>query len=327
MENLKIPSVIHCSFDLGSKFLFYGCFIFFSLFAVGLPMLIDEKMTLGLVFAVIIFALISLLCFYMIIMVDFLKKYYIILGEEGISIKTSFRKEKTFKWKEIYTTGFVTINGNTSIGFILKKDLKEDKQSIGKNINRMLGAPDFSYQFPIRLFGTLNHENFIKLILDKLDSLKANEEIGNWETSNENKGRYEVEENPSILKALFYSIITLLASIIIEVFFITAFNMKILIIPIIGAMLIIAVFDKFYPRRNIFSRLLKGIYCFVQAPLSMIISLMWMEYMPFTPTNFIILTKEYIQYVSQNIFADWLTILTGIVCFFMGVLINTNKNN
>lgn len=327
MENLKIPSVIPCSFDLGSKFLFYGCFIFFSLFAVGLPLLINEKMTISLVFAVIIFAIISLLCFYIIIMVDFLKKYYIILGEEAISIKTSFRKEKTFKWKEIYTTGFVTINSNTSIGFILKKDMNEDIKSIGKNLNRMLGAPDFSYQFPIRLFGTLNPEDFIKVVLDKLDSLEEREEIESWESANENQGRYEVEENSSILKASFYSILTLLASIIIEVFFITAFKMKILIIPIIGAMFIIAVFDKFYPRRNIFSRLLKGSYCFIQAPLAMIFSLMWMEYIAFTPANFIILTKEYIQYISQNIFADWLTILTGIVCFFMGVLINTNKNN
>lgn len=324
MKNLKIPSVIPCSFDLGSKFLFYGCFIFFSLFAVGLPLLIDEKMTLGLVFAVIIFALISILCFYIIIMVDFLKKYYIVLSEEGISIKTSFRKEKTFKWKEIEKVGVVSINSNVSIGFILKKDILIKDRSIGKNLNSIIGVPNFSYQFPIRFFGELDPEIFIKIITQKIES-------GNHSLDENEFSEVQVKEEKlykhSLIKGLFYSFIAFIISMLIHAFFVIVFLMNIIILPIIGSIIIVSVFDKYYPKRNILTRVIKGFISSAQIPMSIVFSIMWAGDVPFNPFNFFIFAHEYISYLFFDILSNWIIILIVIICFFMGVLINTNKNN
>lgn len=324
MKTLKIPSVIHCSFDLGSKILFYSCFILFSGFTFGMPILFKDNIP-ALIFLAIFFGLISLICLYAIITVDFLKKYYIILGEENICIKTSFKKEKIFAWKEIESVGAVSINSNISIGFILKKDLLKKDRSIGKNLNSIIGVPNFSYQFPIRFFGKLDPDIFIKTIVEKIESESNSLE------ENELNG-VQVEEikktrTYSFTKGLFYSFTAFIISMFTHAFFVIVFEINIIILPILGSIIIISVFDKYYPKRNIFTRLLKGFISSGQGPVSMIFSIMWVEDIPFSPFNLFILANEYIRYLFTNIFSNWTTILIIIVCFFMGIFINTNKNN
>lgn len=315
MEGFTLPLKFKSKFNFKSRCLFWGIFLFFGLFGVGLPLL-EGEIPLGIWVCSAIFGTFSLFALYIIVTADILGRYSVKLTQEKLSLKLPFNK-KVIYWKEIDSASLVSYNNNTFIGLILKEDLREGRRSVDKNLTEMLGVPAFSFQFSTRLFTDIDPENLISII-----DTKIAEEVSQYKP-------FQVEEEPnqSFFKAILLSFASSIVMSLLYALSIIVFDRNIMVIPLFSSLVIIAVFNKYYIAKagSIHIRLLMGSICFFHVPLAISFLVIFQEKLSLTITNVSSVIINYIDYLICNYTENIFNILIPFLCFYIGTKVKFEK--
>lgn len=314
MEQYNLPLYQKSSLKWSMILLFTIFTLFFTAISIFSLIIMKDELLLGLLIG-LFFLIFSIVCAYIVICVGILKRFYIEMTSEYIRVKLPL-KSKTVYWNEIYDTQLYSYSNNTIISILLKKDVnKKKKRTISNNFNTMQGIPPYSFQISLMIFKDIDAKKLFLTIGEHINraDIKENADI---DSLNE---RYE-ENDDNIVIAIITSILTYIVISAIDGIIIYKSEKNYLIIPIFGAFLIIAVFNKYYLKKtfNLIIRFYLGLICFLQVPTATIIFIIISEKIKFTITNILNVTDEYFNYILHNPFKSILVIIVAISCFVIG---------
>ncbi len=287
-----------------------GCSIFFFV------IIMKDDLVMGAIFG--IFMLITgIFLAYMVIAVGILKSYYIEMTSEYIKVSLPF-KSKVAYWSEINSTEAYEYKNNIFIAILLKKDrLKRRKRSISNSFNSISGIPSYSFQIPLRLYKDIEVERLLLTIENQINQTGIENEA---EIVNSNEDYEEPINN--IIKAIIASIMMCIVTSVVYGLSIYKLEKNYIVIPIFACFLIISAFNKYYLEESfsVFIRILVGMICFIQVPISIIGSIIISQGFSFTANDIYSVTVDYFKYLIDNPLDQISIIVVAIICFGIGVV-------
>lgn len=321
MDTYTLPLYQKSSLKKSLKFLYLFFVLFFLILSILIFIFITkENPIMGIVFSLILLVL-SIFFMYLFINIEILKKFQIEITYEYIKITTPFIKKFAF-WKDIYNVQLYNYQNNPMLSFLLIKDLnKKTKSSICNNLNSLLGIPPTSFQISLNLFKDIDMEKLYNTIVMQLDKVSVNDTNIITEISNNIYNR----PNNNLIKSIILSFIFTFIIGIIYGLSIYKLESNYLIIPILGSLLIISVFNKYYLEKSfkLSIRCLVGFICSLQVPIS-IISMLFIDLKSLLPHTKLLMIlkmlKSDVKYIIYNPIDHFLLFLIFIVSFGIGFL-------
>jgi hypothetical protein len=238
--------------------IFLAAFVFFIINAVP-----EEDDYILLLFCSIGTFIFILLFVYLFIFGGILKKFYIEVTSDYIKVSLPFKSNITY-WKDVHDAGMYESKNNLIIAILLEKDkIKKTRRTIFNSLSLLYGSPPSSFQIPLGIFKDIDSEKLFKIIIEQINKNNVSIEI-NTET---------YKENPeNITKAIISSGLCFIILEIIYEFIIHILDIDYVMIAVLGCMLIISSFNKYYIEKsfNIFVRLWVGFLCLIQIPVAII---------------------------------------------------------
>lgn len=222
----------------------------------------NDDYILLLLSSIVMFMLILLFA-YLFIFGGILKKFYIEVTSDYLKVSLPFKSNITY-WKDVYDAGMYESKNNLIIAILLEKDkIKKTRRTIFNSLSLLYGAPPSSFQIPLGIFKDIDSEKLFEIIIEQIDKNNVSTEI-NAETYKEN--------TENITKAIISSGLCFIILEIIYEFIIHILDIDYAMIAVLGCMLIIASFNKYYIEKsfNIFVRLWVGFLCLIQIPVAII---------------------------------------------------------
>lgn len=138
----------------------------------------------------------------------------------------------------------------------------------------------------------------------------------------------EEEQENSFLNAIMSALILSVLIGVVYGYTMKAWDTNLVIIPIFGAWLIIAMFNRFYVEDyfNISIRLLLGLLCFLPIPIAIIETTILEGGYPFTWDEIVVVASGYLQWMIEEPL-DYLDIvIVSLMCFAIGAIQGRPKN-
>lgn len=315
MEQIKFPTKIVSKLSLRLKILYLSCVVFFLLCGIGMLILFIIDNVISMLIGCLLLLSFACFCLYIIISVEMLKKHFIQFTDQEMIIHVPFKKKKV-KWKDIHSAALLSNNNTLMLGLLLKEDLFK-KRTLLRNANALLGA-DFSFVFTVGFFKDINPDMLLKTIENKID------DSGYYERLDE---EYQLSEQ-SFLKGYASSLIVSVLISVVYAFFMVVLKMDIVVIPILGSFIIIAVFNKFYIEETskVLVRLLMGLVCIIQVPIAIVLAEIFYNDIEFRIKNIGIVSKQCFEYMTHNFNIDkGITIIIAVICFIIGLTVRLKK--
>ena len=142
-----------------------GIFVAFVLVPMGTG--------IGFIILKVFFMAISIFFLYFWLYIGILKKQYLELTQDDITIKSAFGT-RTIKWNQVNDVQVFTQNHNTMLGIILKDKVKNRKETFWNSINDMYGGM-FSVRIVLNQFPDINIETLYSTMINRLIELNENE--------------------------------------------------------------------------------------------------------------------------------------------------------
>lgn len=312
-ECYTLPFITRTSFRRRMHILFLFLIILFIGFAS-----IPADYLLGMFFRLFLFAS-GLFLAYCWVYLGILKKAFLELTEEGITLKTIFHY-KMIQWIDIAYVRTYYLQGNLYIGIVSNQKLIIQKDNILTSLSNAFGG-GYSLSIPLQLFPAIESQKLYSTIFFKAKEMrqqKENKEVDPSETIIEERKEKVISVNP--VKSLFHAFFVSLTSGIIYGFCIYQFNINFLIIPLMGMMGIMHVFFKNCQKNdlNFIIRFGLGFLCAMQFFIALLVILLILNPV-FVEANgafqAVIICTAHIfthpgEFISYYLFAA--------ICFFFG---------
>lgn len=320
MEPYNLPFIIKSSLSLKNKVLIclsvilFIAFSFFGIYLANSSSSFGD--TIAGILCFLLFFILGIFFLYYFITVELLHKYYISLNEEGITVSAMYKKRYA-KWVEIADVSLFEFNGNPTISILLEKDVcKRTKRSISNSINAMYNMPPASFSIGISMYKDIDIEKFCMTISQELEKSQHYKSMSIEEVLMLEEGK----NSNNLGKALFFSFLMFIGSIIIYIVSLICFNINILVIPILTTFVIISVFNRYYIEEsfNWKIRLYLSLICTLQYPISTVMILLLENKLSINLEN-INLTITFLLDQVKALDINYIYILIfSVLVFFMG---------
>ena len=319
IQEYSIPFLMKSRIKWHHHLLYILLIVIFATFVL-IPMGKD----IGIIILKGFFMVISIFFIYFWFYNGILRKQYLELTQDDITIKSAFGT-RTIKWNQVNDVQVFTQNHNTMLGIILKEKVKNRKQTFWNSINDMYGGM-FSVRIVLSQFPDINIETLYSTMINKLIELNENSAYDTDQIV-DSVDSYIVKPNVKLTSNNFLVTIIklLLLSIGIGLSYglsIYMLHKNIVIIPILGSMAIIYFYSKLYKEEkiNIFRRIPVGLICALQVFLAVILACFLESGFPINMYNIVNITKEYFSYLASHLLEQGINIFISILCFGYGLL-------
>lgn len=316
MEKYELPFYKRSSMKFGKKIFWALMGMFFILLSlVGFLLMTEDSLVMGGFTGSISF-LVSLMSFYVLIFVGVLGKFYIKINEESIEISQMFFRKKVF-WKEIACIYAYEVNSNIFIAVLLKKDVKlKMKKGFNNSMNEIIGEPPASFKINVSFFSDIDISKLCNTIQERIEKSSIEDDI----VSIDNIGYEDDFDENNIIKGVLASFILMVLTSVVYAYSIEFLEKDYIILPIFASMFIISIFNKYYieNKLSVFVRLYLGIICFMQVPLSIILSKMFIHNLTFKFEIIQAVIKSNIDFYKNNLIDFIIVIVVGAICFSLG---------
>jgi hypothetical protein len=252
----SIPFLIRSGYKPRMHFLFLSLIAMFLSFSIFVE---DE-----LPGRVIVFSLVVLLL-YCWIYVGVLRKSFVEVTGEGILLKTIF-VNKSVKWPDIAAVETFSMQRNTYIGIKAYQKLHARKENFITSLSEAYGG-GYSLTIPLGIFPYADTQKLYATIFNiAQEKAKYHDRIDDIGRTLIKEVKREDVKAGNPIKSLIYALIVSVVIGIIYGFSIYQFHINLLLIPLLGIMGIVYVFNKNYRNhdRNIAVRLAMGVMCAMQ---------------------------------------------------------------
>ncbi|QAA33155.1 hypothetical protein [Clostridium manihotivorum] len=258
----ELPYKQNCRLKLSTHILYIVLIAFFTLGAFFFPTDDNEALVLKVFF--ILFTLFLLILW---LYMGILKRSYLEITKEYIKTGSLFGS-KTITWDKAADVSIYKQNHNTMIGIITKEKLSKRKDSLGTLFSDLFGGT-FSLAISLMIYPDIDIERLYLTISNRIESQLNKEAIEN-QTNLTDEDTIDIQEyqkkNSSFLISLFKCIFASFAIGILYGYSMYFFNKNFLLIPLIGLIIILYLYNKNYEERavNFVFRLLIGLTCTIQ---------------------------------------------------------------
>ena len=280
----------------------------------------------GGIFIVIMAGLMALLFLYLWIFTGILKKGYVALDNDGISVKTASGKNRVL-WIDVVMVNEFNFKNNHGIGLVTKQKLEKLENKQNKFLSLMFSGP-YSLAVPLNTFSDIDNIKLLNTIVN-LTKVKQPVIIENNAIT-----PFEDEYSGSAYNPVDAFLKTLGVSIIAGIFYgltLVLFEVNIYFVPIVCSIAIIYFYFKGDNgnRLNLIRRAIIGLLCALQ-PIVALFTEMIIINNNINESDLMTATSELIADIISKPADYFVVIITVIALFILGstydISLNFRKN-
>jgi hypothetical protein len=310
----ELPYKQNCRLKLSTHILYIVLIVFFTLGAFFFPTDDSEALVLKVFFT--LFTLFFLLLW---LYMGILKKSYLEITNEYIKTISLFGS-KTITWDKAADVSIYKQNHNTMIGIITKEKLSKRKDSLGTLFSDLFGGT-FSLAISLMIYPDIDIERLYLTISNRIDSAIDKETIEtpiNLTSEDISNNQEYKDENSSFFISLIKCVFASFAIGILYGYSMYLFNKNILLIPLIGSIIILYLYNKNYEERtvNFLFRILIGLTLTIQIFVADMLSIYLTMKLPLN-SDYI---SEFLHYYFKYLFSvnGAIVLIIAFVLFVVG---------